>query len=76
MNSHALKDYGRIVSGAPACLYTMETLYKAAGHGVETRFEHVAEILSVSQTSTRSSGAPGRNGSPSDFTPAISTSIG
>lgn len=47
VNSHALGEYDHIVTGAPACLYTMETLYRSAGHGVGTRFEHIAEHLAA-----------------------------
>jgi Fe-S oxidoreductase len=45
VNSHTLNNYGRIVSAAPACLYTMETLYRSAGHPVRAKFEHVTEYL-------------------------------
>lgn len=45
VNSHALNNYDRIVTGAPMCLYTMETLYRSAGHRVRARFEHVSEHL-------------------------------
>jgi Fe-S oxidoreductase len=45
VNSHALNNYERVVTGAPQCLYTMETLYKSAGHRVRARFEHVSEVL-------------------------------
>lgn len=43
VNSHALNNYDRIVTGAPMCLYTMETLYRSAGHRVRAKFEHVVE---------------------------------
>jgi Fe-S oxidoreductase len=45
VNRHALDNYDRIVTGAPQCLYTMETLYKSAGHRVRARFQHVSEYL-------------------------------
>lgn len=46
VNRHALNRYDRIVTGAPQCLYTMETLYRSAGHRVRAKFQHVAEYLS------------------------------
>src|SRR5262249_50431182 len=45
VNQHSLNNYDVIVTGAPQCLYTMETLYRSAGHGVRARFQHVAEYL-------------------------------
>ncbi|HSA58924.1 MAG TPA: (Fe-S)-binding protein [bacterium] len=45
VNRHALNRYDRIVTGAPQCLYTMETLYRSAGHRVRARFQHVSEYL-------------------------------
>lgn len=45
VNSNALNQYSLIVSGAPACLYTMQTLYREAGYPVRTRFLHTAEYL-------------------------------
>ncbi|HEX5037053.1 MAG TPA: (Fe-S)-binding protein [bacterium] len=45
VNRHALNNYDRIVTGAPQCLYTMETLYRSAGHGVRAKFQHVSEYL-------------------------------
>ena len=45
VNSYALREYDRIVTGAPACLYTMETLYRSAGHAMPTRFQHVTEFM-------------------------------
>lgn len=45
INSHALRDYRMIISGSPACLYTMETLYRSAGHPVSAKFVHITEYL-------------------------------
>jgi len=56
INSQSLKKYRRVVSGAPACLYTMETLYAEQGFKVPTRFFHIAERLD--------GGHRGRAGSP------------
>jgi len=65
VNSHSLRDYDRILTGAPACLYTMETLYRSAGHGVGTQFQHVVEYLAAALGSAaplrgRKKGGPGR----------------
>jgi len=45
VNSHALENYDRIVTGSPTCLYTLETLYKSAGHRIKAKVEHVSEYL-------------------------------
>jgi Fe-S oxidoreductase len=45
VNSNALRDYGLILTGAPACLYTMETLYRSAGHPTSAKFMHIVEYL-------------------------------
>jgi len=46
INSHALRESQMILSGAPACLYTMQTLYRSVGHPVGAQFLHVTEFLS------------------------------
>ncbi len=60
VNSHALNNYERIVTGAPMCLYTMATLYKSAGHRVRARFQHVAEYLTdeIAPSGSRLQGLP------------------
>lgn len=45
VNSNALREYSLVLSGSPACLYTMETLYRSAGFPTQTRFLHVSEYL-------------------------------
>ena len=45
INSQALKDCRLVLSGAPACLYTMETLYRSAGTPASPQFLHIAEYL-------------------------------
>ena len=47
IQSHALNRYPLIVSGAPACLYTMQSLYRSVGFPVRGKFMHVAEYLST-----------------------------
>ncbi len=43
MNRKAFEEYSLVVTGAPACLYTLETLYRSAGYPIGTRFLHLAE---------------------------------
>ena len=45
VNSHALREYDLVITGDPGCLYTMETLYRSAGHPAGTRFMHIVEFL-------------------------------
>ena len=45
VNSNSLKEYRLVITGAPACLYTMETLYRSAGHPTSAKFMHVVEYL-------------------------------
>ena len=43
--SSTLRDCSLVISGAPSCLYTMETLYREAGHPCTTRFTHLTQYL-------------------------------
>lgn len=47
INYQALKRFRTLISGTPACLYTLETLYRQQGFSLPTRFLHVAEVLKV-----------------------------
>ncbi len=40
-----LRKYREVISGAPACLYTMETVYRSLGFRFSTKFFHVAEKI-------------------------------
>jgi len=46
INHHALSSYPTLITGAPACLYTMQTLYAEVGFSVSSKFLHVTEFLS------------------------------
>lgn len=55
VNSHTLNDYSLILTGSPACLYTMETLYRSAGYRTSARFLSIVEFLKkpVAETNYR-----------------------
>ncbi len=53
VNSQALRPFRRVISGTPACLYTMETLYREFGYPVRARFSHWVEIVKNGQRKIR-----------------------